>query len=246
MRFGFIVAAILALALPASAQDRASLEKDIEKAVERLYSEKGTESDVARQELTDIGRRAAPRLVQELTGKGGGDRKPNARVRRLICEILGAIRDASPSVIDALADKLNDSEEHGLSVAAAAAYALGEIADERAIPPLVKAINSKAAESDRWLKRSCIWSLGILRAKDAVPALLKAAEDKGAAEIGGYDKRHLLRADAADALGLIGAKEGVEPLGKLLSVTELNPATNLQVAPRPAPWSASPARRRAC
>ena len=229
MRLFPFIAAVVALALPASAQDRAGLEKDIEKAVDRLYSEKGSESDVARQELTDIGRRAAPRLVQELAVKGG-DRKPNARVRRLICEILGDIRDGSPQVIDALAEKLYDSEEHGLSVAAAAAYALGQIADERAIPPLVKAINSKAAESDRWLKRSCIWALGILRAKDAVPALLKAAEDKGAAELGGYDKRHFLRADAADALGLIGAKEAVEPLGKLLGVSEVNPATQLQVA----------------
>ncbi len=230
MRSFSMLAAILLLALPASAQDRAALDRDIEKAVERLYSEKGNESDLAREELTAIGRRAAPRLVQELTGKGGGDRKPNARVRRLICEILGAIRDASPQAIDALADRLTDAEEHGLSVAAAAAHALGQIADERAIPPLVKAINSKAAESDRWLKRSCIVSLGILRAKDAVPALLKAAEDKGAAELGGYDKRHLLRADPADALGLIGAKEAVEPLGKSLSVSEVNPATQLQVA----------------
>jgi HEAT repeat protein len=230
MRLVPVVAALLALALPASAQDRAALERDIEKAVERLYSEKGNESDVAREELTAIGRRAAPRLVQELTGKAPGDRKPNARVRRLLCEILGAIRDNSPAVLDALADRLNDTEEHGLSVAAASAWALGEIADERSIPPLVKAINSKAAESDRWLRHSCIEALGILRAKDAVPALLKAAEDKGAAELGGYDKRHLLRADAADALGLIGAKEAVEPLGKLLTDTELNPSTQLKVS----------------
>ena len=230
MRFASIVAAFFVLALPASAQDRAALERDIEKAVERLYSEKGNESDVGRQELTEIGRRAAPRLVQELAGKGGGERKPNARVRRLLCEILGALRDASPSVVDALSERLTDTEEHGLSVAAAAAYALGQIADERAIPALVRAINSKVAETDRWLRRSCIWALGVLRAKDAVPALLKAAEDKGAAELGGYDKRHLLRADAADALGLIGAKEAVEPLGKLLGDTEANPATQLQVA----------------
>lgn len=230
MRSFTIVAALLALALPAYSQDRASLERDIEKAVARLYSEKGNESDVARQELAEIGRRAAPRLVQELNGKGGGDRKPNARVRRLICEILGAIRDGSPAVVDALAERLNDTEEHGLSVAAAAAHALGQIADERAIPGLFKALTSKQAESDRWLKHSCIWALGILRAKDAVPVLLKSVEDKNAAELGGYDKRHLIRADGADALGLIGAKDAVGPLGKLLSDTEVNPATQLQVA----------------
>lgn len=228
MRTFSIVAAFLALALPASAQDRAALERDIEKAVERLYSEKGNESDVARAELTDLGRRCGARLVQELT-KGTGDRKPNARVRRLLCEILGDLRDNSPAALDALADRLNDTEEFGLSVAAAAAHALGRIADERSIPPLVKALTSKPAESDRWLKHSCIVALGILRAKDAVPALLKAAEDKGAAELGGYDKRHLICADAADALGLIGVKEAVEPLGKLLSMTEMNPSTQLQV-----------------
>jgi HEAT repeat protein len=229
MRLFTIVAALLALALPASSQDRAALERDIEKAVARLYSEKGNESDVARQELAEIGRRAAPRLVQELNGKGGGDRKPNARVRRLMCEILGAIRDGSPAVVDALAERLNDTEEHGLSVAAAAAHALGQIADERAIPPLFKALTSKHAESDRWLKHYCIWALGVLRAKDAVPVLLKSVEDKGAAELGSYAKRHLIRATAADALGLIGAKEAVGPLGKLLADTESNVSTELQV-----------------
>jgi HEAT repeat protein len=230
MRSLLIVATILALVPPASAQDRATLERDIEKAVERLHSEKGNESDLARQELTDLGRRAVPRLLQELAGKGGGDRKPTARVRRLICEILGESRDNSPQVIDALADRLNDTEEFGLSVAAAAAHALGRIADERAIPPLLKALNSKVAESDRWLKHSCIAALGILRAKEAVEPLLKALEDKSAAELGGYERRHLICADAADALGLIHAKEAVKPLGKLLSNAEVNPSTKLQVA----------------
>src|SRR5688572_9185053 len=100
MRSFPIVAAFLALALPASAQDRAALERDIERALERLYSEKGNESDVARQDLTEIGRRAAPRVAQELSGRTGGERKPNARVRRLLCEILGGIRDGSPAVVD--------------------------------------------------------------------------------------------------------------------------------------------------
>ncbi|HTF56768.1 MAG TPA: type II secretion system protein GspG [Planctomycetota bacterium] len=230
MRRATIAAAFLVLALPVAAQDRAALERDIEKAVERLYSEKGNESDLARQELTDLGRRAVPRLLQELAGKGGGDRKPNARVRRLICEILGESRDNSSPVLDALADRMNDTEEFGLSVAAAAAHALGRIADERSIPPLLKALNSKVAESDRWLKHSCIEALGILRAKEAVEPLLKALEDKGAAELGGYERRHLIRADAADALGLIHAKEAMKPLGKLLSDSEKNPSTNLQVA----------------
>ena len=63
MRTVSIVAAVLIFALPSSAQDRAALERDIEKAVERLYSEKGMESDLARQELTEIGRRAAARVV---------------------------------------------------------------------------------------------------------------------------------------------------------------------------------------
>jgi len=230
MRSFLIVAAISALTLPAMAQDRATLERDIEKAVDRLYSEKGNESDLARQELTDLGRRAGPRLLQELAGKGGGDRKPNARVRRLICEILGDSRDNSSGVLDALADRLNDTEEFGLSVAAAAAHALGRIADERSIPPLLKALNSKVAESDRWLRHSCIEALGILRAREAAEPILKALEDKGAAELGGYERRHLICADAADAAGLIHLKEAVKPLGKLLSNSEVNPSTKLQVA----------------
>jgi HEAT repeat protein len=221
------LAALLIFALPAHSQS--TLERDIEKAVERLYSEKGNESDLAREELESMGRRAAPRLVQELTGKGGGDRKPNARVRRLLCEILGALRDPSPATVDALADKLTDTEEYGLSVAAAAAHALGEIADERAVPALLKALNSKAAESDRWLKHSTIWALGVLRAKDAAPAIQKALEDKGSADIGGYSKRHLIRATAADALGLIGAKEAVDGIGKLLNDTDDDPASRMSV-----------------
>jgi general secretion pathway protein G len=219
----------LVLASLSSAQDRATFEKDLDRAIELLYSEKAVDSDLGRQELVDMGRRAIPKLMVELAGRGAPNRKPNARVRRLICEILGESRDNSPHVIDALAARLTDTEEFGLTVAAAAAHALGRIADERAVSALLKALTSKQTESDRWLKYHCIVALGMLRAGGAVDPLLKALEDKGAAEVGGYEKMHLIRAAAADALGRLVAKEAVEPLGKLLSDAEMNPSTQTQV-----------------
>jgi len=224
-----VLAMILALASPAFAQDRAALDKDMDRAIELLYSEKAVESDLGRQELVEMGRRAAGKLLVELAGRGAPTRKPNARVRRLICEILGESRDNSPHVVDALAGRLTDTEEFGLTVAAAAAHALGRIADERAIPALLKALTSKQTETDRWLKYHCIVALGLLRAPGAVEPILKALEDKGAAEVGGYEKMHLIRAAAADALGRLTAKEAVEPLGKLLVDTEVNPSTQTQV-----------------
>lgn len=225
--------AILA-ALPAAAQEKSPLDQDLEKAIERINSERSAESELGRIELIAVGRKAVPALLKELAAKAPtSDPKkaqPHARVRRLVCEILGDIRDNSPAVIDALVARLDDTDEFGQSVGAAAANALGKIADDRAVPALVKALNSKNAEADKWLKYYSVYALGILRAQEASDALTRALEDKGAAEVGTGEKQHLIAAAAADALGRLRAKGAVEGLGKLLKNSEVNPYTQQSVA----------------
>ncbi|MBI4563200.1 MAG: type II secretion system protein GspG [Planctomycetes bacterium] len=227
MRLTIGIALALGWTFNAFGQDKAPVEQDIDRAIDQLYSERASESDMGRHELSEIGRRAIPRLLQELNGKAG--RSPNARIRRQICEVLGRIRDNSPVVVDALIDRLNDTEEFGLTVAAAAAGALAQIADDRAVPALLRALDSKQAETDKWLKYYCIHALGILRAREGTEALIKALDDKSAAEVGHRERIHLISAAAADSLGRLRAKEAADKLGALLSSAEQNPYTQQTV-----------------
>lgn len=229
-----IGALALCAALPAAAQEKSPLDQDLEKAIERINSERSAESELGRIELIAVGRKAVPALLKELAAKAPtSDPKKaqsHARVRRLVCEILGEIRHNAPEVIDALIARLDDTDEFGQSVGAAAANALGKIADDRAVPALVKALNSRNAESDKWLKYYCVYALGILRAQEAADALVRALEDKGAAEVGTGEKQHLIAAAAADALGRLRAAGARDGLGKLLKNAEVNPYTQQSVA----------------
>ncbi len=234
MRFWIGAAFVLAAALPAAAQEKSPLEQDLEKAIERINSERSSDAETGRAELTAVGRKAVPALLKELAAKGKApdakQRQAYARVRRLVCEILGDIRDNSPEVLDALTARLKDADEFGQSVASAAANALAKIADERSAPALLKALQSKQAELDKWLKYYAIHGLGILRAKDAAEPLIKALEDKGAAEVGTGEKQHVIAAAAADALGRLRAAGAAEGLSKLLKNAEVNPYSQQQVA----------------
>ena len=140
MRFLIGVAAALIVAGPAAAQDKSPFEQDLEKAIDRLYSDRFTESDMGRLELVEMGRKANARLIEELNKVGdpkdAKKRGPSAKVKRNLCEILGQSRDNSQNVIDALVARLSDKDEFGHTVAAAAAGALASIADEKPIPGL--------------------------------------------------------------------------------------------------------------
>jgi type II secretory pathway pseudopilin PulG len=211
------------------------LTEDIDKALGNLYSDRHAESELAKQELIEIGRRSVPKLLAELgkqrepEGKDATDKKrKQVRVRRLICEVLGRVRDNSQPVLDALVARLTDMDEYGLSVAAAAAGALGSIADERTAGALVTALTSKQAETDKWLKYYCIHALGVMRASQAGEALKKALEDESAAQVAGEDA-HLIAAAACDALRRVRVKDAVDGLGKLLDSSKVDPFSQQQL-----------------
>jgi type II secretion system protein G len=189
------------------------VKQDIENAIKKLGSERYTESYVAREELVELGRRAVPAVVAELTQK---DVKPP--VKRALCEILGAIREPRPDAVKALVDRLKDTDEYGTSIAAAAARALASIADDSAAAPLLEVLKSRAVETDKVLKYETVRALGILRVAEASEPLRKALEDKKPASVSDDDQdAPTIAAAAADALGLLRARDAVEDLGKLLA-----------------------------
>lgn len=201
------------------------LKGDVEAALRRLGSERRGVSYEAWVELVEIGRAAIPGIVAELNRK-----EIPVSVRRALCEILGRLRSPDPAAVAALVERLRDSEEFGTTVAAAAARALAEIGDEKSIGPLMEVLQSKSAETDRLLKIECIRALGLMRAREAAGLLRRALEDRRTAPLGeGDDQAPLIAAAAADALGLLRAEEAVEDLGKLLSETQVNAATEMSL-----------------
>jgi HEAT repeat protein len=120
-------------------------------------------------------------------------------VRRVACEALGEIGDASavPVLIEAVGDEYED-------VRWTACGALEEIGDASAVPALIKALGDwnktvrttagealkkigkpavpaliKALWDSNWdLRRTACWVLGWIRDASAVPALIEALGDK--------------------------------------------------------------------
>jgi type II secretion system protein G len=218
---------LLALVLLAGLQDNKPvqgrdeiLKQDIDNAIKKLSSNRFTESFVAAEELKELGRRAVPALVAELNKKDSP-----AAVKRALCEILGAIRDPGKDVLNALTAKLKDPDEFGTSIASSAARALTVIGDDSAIPAILEALKSKAAETDRILKYECIRAAGAFRSKDAVESLRKLLDDKKPASSGENDDAPLIAAAAADALGLIRALDAVDDLANRLNDTTNNPSS---------------------
>ncbi|MHC4606382.1 MAG: HEAT repeat domain-containing protein, partial [Planctomycetota bacterium] len=169
--------------------------------------DQATESQLARDELIAIGRPALPKLVKALKGT---DSATEPRHARTICEILGRIRHNSDEVVAVLIGKLKDRNEFGTSIAAAAAGALGRIGDPRAVQPLIEALKAKDSQTDEHLKYECVHWLGIMRAKEAVDAILPALESKKKTSETEWGRS--IAAAAADALGRIGDEKAVEAL----------------------------------
>ena len=229
---------LLTLAIMVAQQS--PLDEDVAKAIDKLYSDKNTESEQGKNELKDIGRKAVAAIVAELKSKRITDETKKApRVKRALCDVLGEIRDGSSGAYEALVEKLADKDEFGFTIASAAAEALVKIGDDRAAAEFLKLLNdTKRVESDAWLRYHAIRGLGLLRSKEGLEPLKKACGDKAVAMISD-EKVHLIRVAAADALGRIRADDAVEEIGKLLNETELNPWTNKSVA-----WHAARALER--
>lgn len=180
------------------------LQKDIEEAVKKLSSNNFRENDEARQELIEIGKKATPYLIKALDSD-----KPE--VRLMVCEILGHIRDSAST--DALIKRLSDLDKYGRSIASAAAKTLGLIGDEKAIPELVKLLDSDNAKVDVELRYEIVTALGIFRAKEAEGPLKKLLEDKAPLTYLGK----MVAIASIDALGKIHAKGAIPDIAKLLS-----------------------------
>ena len=193
----YLLSLLLVLALPVSVQD--GLSQDVDNAINDLVSEQHSESQNARAELVEIGRKASPQLVLALQAENA-----SVQQRHMICEILGKIRDNNPAVIAALTKALEDREEFGTSVASVAASALAWIGDEKAVPALIQVMGSKGEDGtlrvdlDLQLKYEIIRALGILRAAGAGESLRTSLKDMKTTQLGPEDEwAHLIAAAAA-------------------------------------------------
>jgi HEAT repeat protein len=117
-------------------------------------------------------------------------------VRREAAYALGETR--SRTVVARLSELLSGDKE--AAVRGAAAVALGQIGDDTAVNALSQALagkkKKKAAPADEFLMRSAVRSLGQIRSRAGLPALMTALGD----EQNPLD----VRREAATALGMIG------------------------------------------
>ena len=117
-------------------------------------------------------------------------------IRREAAYALGETR--SRSAVARLSEVLSGDKE--AAVRGAAAVALGQIGDETAVNALSQALSGmkkkKAAPADEFLMRSAAHSLGQIRSRAGLPALIAAlSNDQNPVDV---------RREAAAALGLIG------------------------------------------
>lgn len=134
-------------------------------------------------------------------------------VRREAAFALGEAH--SKTAVPALIQALQTDKQP--SVRGAAAIALGKIADERAIEPLSQTLllpdtkkNRKVV--DEFVRRSAAQSLGKIRHKNAVPALITALSDTNNTDD--------IRREAAFALGLIADKSATQVLQENLNAKD--------------------------
>jgi HEAT repeat protein len=136
----------------------------------------------AAEVLRDIGpdaAAAAPALVAALTD-------PDAHVRAVAAEALGAIHPKDPAVVAALTERLKTDDARHAARALASFGTEGQAAG----PALIELLHH-ADPAERW---SAAWALGRLRVGDAVGPLTAALKDEDAE----------VREHAAEALGDIG------------------------------------------
>ncbi len=84
-----------------------------------------------------------------------------------------------------------------------AAFALGELGDNRAVPYLIKALR----DSDEWVRKSAAKALGILKSKESFDALCQCLNDQSPT----------VRRTVARALAQIGDKRAIGLIKPLLN-----------------------------
>src|SRR6266849_1092349 len=136
-------------------------------------------------------------------------------IRREAAYALGETR--SRSAVARLTELLSGDKE--AAVRGAAAVALGQIGDETAVNALSQSLSAaapagkkKAAPADEFLMRSAAHSLGQIRSRAGLPALIAALSD---------DQNVLdVRREAAAALGLIGDPSAAPALRSVLDSSD--------------------------
>jgi|Deesub1362A_J573_1020465.scaffolds.fasta_scaffold02086_3 HEAT repeat protein len=102
-----------------------------------------------------------------------------------------------------VAELLQQLADEKRRVREAAARALGERGDRRAVPHLIQALNDKSAK----VRGAAAWALGCIGDEQAVPHLIQVLDDK----------RWEMRAQAVEALGRIGDKSALPHLIRALN-----------------------------
>lgn len=175
-----------------------SIQRDLAAAVERLRSEDIGEALDARREILDTGRAAVPLLVRKLESD-------DVEGRHLACDLLAELRD--PAAAPALVKLLKGREKFAVSLASRAARALAGLGDPAAIPPLREALAGAGDDTD--LRYEAARALGLLRARDAVPDLLKLVDDTA---LTAEPRQRYVDCAAVEALGLLRARGAVAAL----------------------------------
>lgn len=201
------------------------IEADIKEAIAKLESDQYEEASRARGELVQLGKAATDALISALRA-GAGEEEKKVRVRFFICEILGEIRDER--AVEALIERLDDHSIFSDRVAVAAAASLGMLGSEKAIPALIKKLESDMARIDNALKGELITALGNLRAKEAEDVLIKFLDEKDKKtreDEGENSQARVIAALAAEALAKIRSRKAVPELVKLVDDQTRDPMT---------------------
>ena len=204
----------------------------------RAKAREERKEQVAAEHRDDIA--TLPSLVARLSSADGAERLE-------VATELGRIGEATPEVESALVKAVDDADDKVAVQAVAslawmqargavdaliakasgancedhvrrrAAQALGQIGDERAVPALMPLLASR----DRWLRENAILSLGYLKAREAVPTLVKYAKGEGVPEHDGRYTRDesntvfITRECAISALGDIGDASALPALDEI-------------------------------
>ena len=142
----------------------------------------------------ELGKRSGPFTVRSLLRALSRD--SDILVRAAAAEALIGLRVVTP-LVNMLGDSNIDKISRNF-----AAEALGKLGDQRAVDPLIKALQ----DSERWVHRSAAEALGKLGDTRAVEPLIEALRDS---------EKQVSQA-AAKALGMLGDRRAVGPLIKIL------------------------------